>query len=147
MGQRGSAACKCGYGESVTLGGGRSNHLWFAGYPYICRSCSAVFTGNLYEEASSCRHCESSDTSSYEDAALWEPRDAADHAEAFEWGIHIDQPLPEPPKGLLRKLWRKLRGEPKRRSVRREIVLYSGGYRCPKCDEFSLSFQASSFFD
>ena len=69
MGQRGSADCKCGYGESVTLGGGRSNHLWFAGYPYICRSCCAVFTGNLYEEASSCRHCESSDTSSYEDAA------------------------------------------------------------------------------
>ena len=154
MGQLGSAYCKCGYGLRITLGGGRSNHLTFAGYPHLCKSCNSVFTGNLFEDASSCEHCESSDTSSYEDAALWEPRDTSDRTQVFDWSMYIGpapppEPPPEPQKGLLRKLWRALsesKVEPMPRSTRREVVLHRGGYLCPKCNDFSMSFESFGHF-
>jgi RNA polymerase subunit RPABC4/transcription elongation factor Spt4 len=172
MGQLGSAYCKCGYGQRITLGGGRSNHLTFAGYPYLCRSCSAVFTGNLFDETNSCQHCESTDTSSYEDATFWRPKGSSDRTQAFDWSMYIGpappleppaeppaEPLPKPPKGLFQKLWRKpspkperlsirhVSGEPIRPSISRKIVLHRGGYLCPICGDFSLSFESFGYFD
>ena len=173
MGRVGSAHCKCGYDqENLIFGGGRGSAREFAGYPYLCRSCNAVFTGNLYKESSSCKQCESTDTTSYEDATLWEPKDSADREAEFSYSLYIGPaplnapaPLPmpeihrEPPKGLFQVLWRKLTGgEPEHLtmsfvdaeslplSIHREIVLHSGGYLCPKCDEFSLSFVAFIYF-
>jgi len=60
------------------------------------------------------------------------------------------EPLQERPKGLLAKLWRQvfpINVKPIRNAKIRNVTLQQAGYLCPKCDGFSLSFEAAGMVD
>ena len=155
MGQLATASCSCGYDQPTRLGGVRSNHLSVFGFPYVCHECKAVFTGNLFESSSSCMHCKSTDTSSYEQRSLRQPNDASDRSVVYSGSMFLgDEDTPEPlqerPKGLLAKLWRQvfpINVKPIRNAKTRDVTLQQGGYLCPRCDGFNLCFGATGMID
>jgi len=60
------------------------------------------------------------------------------------------EPLQERPKGLLAKLWHQvfpINVKPIRNAKIRNVTLQQAGYLCPKCDGFSLSFEATGMVD
>ena len=60
------------------------------------------------------------------------------------------EPLQERPKGLLAKLWHQvfpINVKPIRNAKTRDVTLQQGGYLCPKCEEFSLCFEAAGMID
>ena len=143
MGQLISGNCPCGYGERVNLGAGMSNFRDSCLYPYKCKSCKSIFSGDLFKETSTCRHCASADTSCYEDPDLrTESDDSVDEVIA-SWRLGPTQP----PKGLKQKLLHYLDRQASYYKRSREVVIHRDGYLCPKCDEFSLSFESYAFFD
>ena len=155
MGSLATAKCQCGYSQPVSLGGGFRSFREFCGYPYICYGCKRLFTGNLHEDSSSCRHCDSTDTRSYEHRTLSQPKDASDNERVFDWYLHPSQTkasqLPqEQPGGVLVKLWRILNPLKLASMIRyrsRRVMLRKGGYLCPKCNEFRLIFVWTGMFD
>ena len=155
MGQLATASCSCGYSRPVRLGGVRSNYLSVFGFPYVCHECKSVFTGNLFESSSSCTHCKSTDTSSYEQRSLRQPNDASDRSVVYSGSMFLgDEDTPEPlqerPKGLLAKLWHQvfpINVKPIRNAKTRDVTLQQGGYLCPRCDGFNLCFGATGMID
>jgi len=54
------------------------------------------------------------------------------------------------PGGIFSNVWRWLVSisvKPRVVSKYRELTLYKGGYSCPKCKRFGLSFAATAFID
>ena len=63
---------------------------------------------------------------------------------------HTPEPLQERPKGLPTKLWHQvflINVKPIRNAKTRDVTLQQGGYLCPKCDGFSLCFEATGMVD
>ena len=155
MGQIARGYCPCGYDQLVRLGGVRSNHRSVCGYPFICHACRSIFTGNLLESSSVCSHCKGTNTSSYEERSLRKFREICDRTVVFTWSMFVGsnrclQPPQELPKSLFAKAWHKLfpiEVKPVRCGRARAVILQQGGYRCPKCDGFSLSFESVGMID
>ena len=155
MGQIARGYCPCGYDQLVRLGGVRSNHRSFCGYPFICHACRSIFIGNLLESASACSHCKGTNTSSYEERPLRKSREISDRPVVFAGSMFLGskrrlQPLQKLPKSLFAKAWRKvfpIEIKPVRYGKARTVILQQGCYCCPKCDGFSLSFESVGIVD
>ena len=70
MGMAVSASCECGYSSTAMVGGVRSNFRIDCPFPFLCRDCKEIFTGDLYAYQNSCRECKGDNTVSYEDPSL-----------------------------------------------------------------------------
>ncbi len=156
MGKTAIAECPCKYRQGFSIGGMRSNFQTFHGFPFMCNSCTSLFTGNLYESSNPCSHCESTDTRSYEEAPLWQYRADIERGRVHYTLMDVAQPdapapTKEPPKGPIAKIWHRLAPKPKPIDLRdarfREVQLHDGGYLCPRCNEFTLSFAVLSLVD
>lgn len=113
-----------------------------------------MFTGNLFESSSSCTHCTSTDTSSYEERSLRQFNDASDRSVVYKsmflGNDDAPEPLQERPKGLLAKLWHNgfsNNVKPVRTNKTRTVTLQQGGYLCPKCNKFNLSCESIGMVD
>jgi hypothetical protein len=72
MGTSTDAHCfACGYDAFLRLGGGMSNHTWYAAWPISCRKCSAITTANYKRSPLVCESCESTNVAPITDPAIW----------------------------------------------------------------------------
>ena len=155
VGRAVKASCPCGFVECVVLGGTRASHLTNYRYPHLCYECNSVFSGNLYQSDIVCSDCGSSDTKSYEDPTLRQPSKPSDLEVEYSGNMFLGksnalESVRDVPGGLLANVWRwflSVSVKPRAVSRYRELTLYKGGYSCPKCKVFSLSFEATAFID
>jgi hypothetical protein len=149
------AACPCGFTECVVLGGTRASHLTNYRYPHLCYECNSVFSGNLYQSDMVCSDCGSSDTKSYEEATLRQPSKPSDLEVEYSGNMFLGksnalESIRDVPGGLFSNVWRWFLSvcvKPRAVNRYRELTLYKGGYSCPKCKVYSLSFEATAFID
>jgi hypothetical protein len=155
MGRLASATCPCGFIESVVLGGNRASHLTSYRYPHLCYECNSVFSGNLYQSEIVCSECGGSDTKSYEELTLRQPRKSSDLEVEYSGNMFLGksnalESIQDSPGGLFSNVWRwffSISVKPRAVSKYRKLILYKGGYSCPKCKVFSLSFETTAFLD
>ena len=138
------------------LGGTRVSHLTNYRYPHLCYECNSVFSGNLYQSDIVCSDCGSSDTKSYEEPTLRQPSNPSDLEVEYSGNMFLGrssalESIEDGPGGLFfSNVWRwlaSIRVKPRVVSKYRELTLYKGGYSCPKCKRFDLSFAATAFID
>ena len=149
------AACPCGFTECVVLGGTRASHLTNYRYPHLCYECNSVFSGNLYQPEIVCSECGSSDTRSYEETTLRQPSKPSDLEIEYSGNMFLGrsnalESIQDGTGGLFSNAWRWLVSvsvKPRVVSKYRELTLYKGGYSCPKCKVYSLSFETTAFID
>ena len=117
MGTMVEARCECGYSSgTMTLGGGRNDHLRRCGFPCFCKACKNIFNGNLFASKVFCSQCDTSSYVTYDDPSLVlarEPTDCLDQ-EIFSWNT--------------------------RERIGRDVTLNSDKYFCPSCELFELRF-------
>ena len=155
MGRAATATCSCGFTEIVVLGGTRASHLTNYRYPHLCYECNSVFSGNLYQPEIVCSECGSSDTRSYEETTLRQPSKPSDLEVEYSGNMFLGrsnafESIQDGTGGLFSNVWRWLVSvsvKPRVVSKYRELTLYKGGYSCPKCKVYSLSFEATAFID
>ena len=155
MGRAATATCSCGFTEFIVLGGTRASHLTNYRYPHLCYECNSVFSGNLYQSDMVCSDCGSSDTKSYEELTLRQPRKPSDLEVEYSGNMFLGksnalESRQDVPGGLFSNVWRWLVSisvKPRVVSKYRELTLYKGGYSCPKCKVYSLSFETTAFID
>jgi len=137
------------------LGGTRASHLTNYRYPHLCYECNSVFSGNLYQSDIVCSDCGSSDTKSYEEPTLRQPSKPSDLEVEYSGSMFLGrssvlESRRDGPGGIFSNVWRWLVSisvKPRVVSKYRELTLYKGGYSCPKCKRFGLSFAATAFID
>jgi len=155
VGRAATATCSCGFTESIVLGGTRASHLTNYRYPHLCYQCNSVFSGNLYQSDIVCSDCGSSDTKSYEEPILRQPSKPSDLEVEYSGSMFLGrssvlESRRDGPGGIFSNVWRWLVSisvKPRVVSKYRELTLYKGGYSCPKCKRFGLSFAATAFID
>ena len=155
MGRAATATCSCGFAESIVLGGTRASHLINYRYPHLCYECNSVFSGNLYQSDMVCSDCGSSDTKSYEEPTLRQPSKPSDLEVEYSGNMFLGrsnalESLQDGTGGLFSNVWRWLVSisvTPRVVSKYRELTLFKGGYSCPKCKVYSLSFETNAFID
>jgi len=155
VGRAVTAACPCGFTECVILGGTRASHLTSYRYPYLCYECNSVFSGNLYQPEIVCSECGSAYTKSYEETTLRQPSKPSDLEVEYSGNMFLGksnalETIQDGPGRLFPNVWRWLVSisvKPRGLSKYRELTLYKGGYSCPKCKVYSLSFETTAFID
>ena len=155
MGRAATATCSCGFTESIVLGGTRASHSTNYRYPHLCYECNSVFSGNLHQSDIVCSDCGSSDTRSYEEPTLRHPCKPSDFEVEYSGNMYLGksnfpESIKDSPSGLFSSLWSwfiSISVKPRLVGKYRELTLYKGGYSCPKCKAFSLSFAATAFID
>lgn len=148
MGSVASAKCQCGFDEKFSLGAGMLDFRTSCRFPAYCTDCKALYRGDLYSEEDCCPNCQSKNYVAYDNSRFRE------HAEDplpsyYEKQTLIDRLLRRAPK-LVR---------PKRNTdqdifswstfstLGRDVYLTNENYFCPKCEKFSLKFEAIALFD
>jgi len=155
VGRAATATCSCGFTEIVVLGGTRASHLTNYRYPHLCYECNSVFSGNLYQPEIVCSECGSADTKSYEETTLRQPSKPSDLEVEYSGNVFLGrsnalESIQDGTGGLFSNVWRWLVSisvKPRVVSKYRELTLYKGGYSCPKCKVYSLSFETTAFID
>ena len=148
MGQLVTARCSCGYSETAAVGGLRRNHLSVCLFPFLCRDCNDIFSGDLYEYRNQCRACSGSNVVSYEDPALFQSQDQLQNvASADVTTMRALAPDYFPPVSLLERARRFLMRQERALSEGYTVHLVDKGYYCPKCREHSLCFEFTGMVD
>jgi hypothetical protein len=70
MGSSVKASCKCGYGESILIGGGMLNFKTTCLFPCLCEDCKEVVQGNLLAKRTKCPKCGKTGIIPYDDPKL-----------------------------------------------------------------------------
>lgn len=117
MGSMLYARCKCGYTNSVLLGGGMSNFTYFCGLPFYCENCKTMFAGNAYDEEAECSDCGSKKVIPYDDDRVCRVKGEI----VGSWSTKV-----KPGK---------------------DLELSDGQYLCPACGKFDLKFESYGLFD
>jgi len=64
------AKCDCGFEKEMLIGAGRRDFETRNLFPYYCKECNSIFSGNTYDKVVICKNCESSDVLSYDNPKL-----------------------------------------------------------------------------
>ncbi len=149
MGQLVTASCSYGYSETAAVGGMRGNHLSVCLFPFLCRDCNDIFSGDLYEYRNQCRVCSGSNVVSYADVSLRElSAGVVSVASCNVITMFALQPDYFPRKlswlGRLRALFKP---EPRALSESYEVNVMKEGYHCPECSEDRMCFELESMVD
>ena len=149
MGQILKASCSCGYSETAAVGGIRRNYLSVCLFPFLCRDCNDIFSGDLYEYRNHCRTCKGSNVISYADVSLHElSAGVANVASCNVITMFALQPdyFPRKPPWLdrLRALFKP---EPRVLSQSYEVNAMKVGNYCPKCRENRMCFELEAMVD
>ena len=148
MGQLVTARCSCGYSETAVVGGLRRNHLSVCLFPFLCRDCNDIFSGDLYEYRNQCRTCSGSNVVSYEDPALFQSQDELQSVVSTDvTTMRALAPDYFPPVSLLERARRFLMRQERVSSEGYTVQLVDKGYYCPKCREQSLCFEFTGMVD
>ena len=149
MGQLVKASCSCGYSETAAVGGIRLNHLRVCLFPFLCRDCNDIFSGDLYEYRNQCRACSGSNVISFADVTLQKPGAVVVSVASCD----VFTMFALPPDYFPQKLpwWGKLRAlfKPEQRVVSEsyKVCAMKEGYYCPKCEGHSLCFEFTGMVD
>ena len=148
MGQLVKASCLCGYSETAAVRGLRRNHLSVCLFPFLCRDCNDIFSGDLYEYRNQCRTCSGSNVVSYEDPALFQSQDELQSVVSTDvTTMRALAPDYFPPVSLLERARRFLIRQERALSEGYTVHLVDKGYYCPKCREHSLCFEFTGMVD
>ncbi len=133
MGQILNAVCKCGYVGRAILGAGRSDHTEVCNFPHYCKTCKEVVGIDIFKEVHLCPKCNSNNLQSYE--ALTQRLDSDEledlsDSDLEKLGFHrsFDE---------LTSWYGK----------EKEHAILKDTHHCPKCDQPTLRFKRSAFFD
>ncbi len=146
------------------VGGVRSNFRTDCPFPFLCRDCKEIFTGDLYAYQNPCGECNGENTVSYEDRSVTKDRGLKDSilsTTVYSWMTLPLEPLPgveiDPPNGL--SMFQRIKRyfyppvTPMRnlddipRAIFRDAKVGETGHLCPKCEEFSLGFSLRALLD
>lgn len=122
MGSGLRATCSCGFTENgLFVGGGMTNFMTYCGAPGLCDTCGTFGVLNYLEDAPRCAECGGA-VRFYNDSALQEPADPADHLprNVFEWNV---------------------------RGGRGPLILPDVNYLCPHCHQKTLRFEVTLMWD
>ena len=111
MGSQVIAQCECGLQAYILIGGGMMNFMTTCYFPCLCHNCCNVVQVNMLDEAPCCPECGAINPTPYDDPTLAESKSSQIVA---QWNVM---------------------GSPGK-----ELILYSGKYKCPKCGRMSLNF-------
>lgn len=64
MGNICKTTCLCGFNKTITIGGGRHDHLIDSRFPFYCKKCGLVEV-NIRSQGLMCPQCKSADISEY----------------------------------------------------------------------------------
>lgn len=152
MGSIVESICKCGHQQRFALGGGMRNHLTYCKFPCYCEDCSAMFGANLFDCQIECSECGSKNFKPYDHESL---------------RIITPDPKPEPLPLRFKQqtIWEKLlRKTPEvirdfyypsknifdwntKKRLGRDLSLTNEKYICPKCKNFTMSFNLVGRWD
>ena len=118
MGSILKARCPCGFDVPMMLGGGMRSHEELCAFPALCGACGGFQVVNLLSRSLRCLGCGGEKIVAYDDPSLAGTPGGSDF---FSWN-------------LARELGRSPR-------------LSDGTYRCPKCGQTRLRFEATGFWD
>ena len=122
MGSIIDAKCKCGSKkDNMFLGGGFSNFMTKASFPYYCEDCKSLFIGDRLAKKVKCKKCKSENIYPYDDKRACKRKGR----EVFKWNIT----------------------DCKKDKDEVVLILTDGKYICPKCGEYKLSFIDMGCFD
>jgi hypothetical protein len=117
MGSIITARCDCGYGEEMYLGGGMLDFTTRCTFPLFCANCKILFKGNLFEKRIVCPECKSEGAIPYDNDQLCHRRGQ----KVFDWRLE--------------------------REIGRDPELTDGEYMCPKCGQFTMTFEDVGCWD
>ena len=148
MGQLVKASCSCGYSTNAIVGGLRRSFLSVCLFPFLCRDCNDIFSGDLYEYRNQCRTCSGSNVVSYEDPELFQSQDQRQSVVSTDVTTMCAlAPDYFPPVSLLERARRFLIRQERALSEGYTVHLVDKGYYCPKCREHSLCFEFTGMVD
>ena len=116
MGSSVKASCKCGYAESILIGGGMSNFKTTCYFPCLCESCNEIVEENLLNKQLKCPKCGKTGIVPYDDPKLIKTQGAE---VVEEWDVSD--------------------------ALGRSLKLTNGNYLCPKCQQFGVTFTDEGF--
>jgi len=117
MGSIINAECGCGFKRQMYLGGGMRNFETHCAFPLYCGQCKILFAANLFQKQLSCPDCGGRDVVPYDDERVCQTRGRV----VFQWAAE--------------------------HAIGRALALTDGGYLCPQCGRFTLSFSMAGCWD
>ena len=157
MGMAVSVSCECGYSSTAMVGGVRSNFRTDCPFPFLCRDCKEIFTGDLYAYQNPCGECNGENSVSYEDPSLLKGNESvASSTTVYSWMTYPEGSPPvtaeQPQIGFIERiknLFRPPAPEPESIYLQRyrDAQVRQDGHLCPKCDEYKLGFLMLALLD
>ncbi|MDP6495537.1 MAG: hypothetical protein QGI09_09010 [Dehalococcoidia bacterium] len=119
MGRSVKARCECGLERSLAVGGSKQSFRTHYTFPCLCTQCRDVVSANLKEQPLACPTCGALDPIPYDSPELQGSQGESWVASCW---------MPDPP-------------------FERDMEIYGGEYKCPKCEKMTLRFAPGPCFD
>ena len=149
MGSLVRAMCSCGYSESVAVGGLRADYLHVSRFPFLCRDCKRVFSGDLYQYRNTCADCSGDKVLSYRHPSLFIR--SKDSVVVTSSSVTTMFAIPE---NYFQRKWSffgwlagLFNAQTLLRSESYVVEVMSHGYYCPQCDSHGLHFKLDALID